>query len=132
VDALGSVLQSFAMQNSVDAWCGRRFATIVLGPSPTKCFSIRSSTEEAGAMSSGECRRFVEKEQFRPALPGHHNTTNSFVVAAASNLGFGRPASLQQGLRGRIMYDPAITNKETTLAYRNDFTERRDAVLQWP
>ena len=83
-------------------------------------------------MSSGECRRFVEKEQFCPALPGHHDTTNFFVVAAASDPGLGRPASLQQGPRGRVMNDAAVTDKEATLAYRDDFTERRDAVLQWP
>lgn len=80
-------------------------------------------------MAGCERRRFVDKEQLRPALPGHHNTTHILVVAAASDPSLGRPASLQQGPRGRVMNDPAITHEEATLIYRDDFAERRDAVL---
>src|SRR5580700_7792487 len=86
--------------------------------------------KEARSVAGGESDSLVEKEQLRPTLICHYLTASALVVAIAYEPGLGGPAFREQGFGQGIVDDTAIAGEQAALGDGNDFTERRNAILQ--
>src|SRR5215469_7530142 len=88
-----------------------------------------ATAQETGTMSGGKRRRFVEKEQLRPASRRHHRASDTFVVAPARNPGFRSPALPQKLLCRGVVDDAPVAGESASLGDSHDLPKRRDPVL---
>src|SRR5947207_9311831 len=123
MNTLGRALEALAVEDRVHLRCTRDRAAIALGPGMAEGLSFLPAAEEAGAMAGRQRRRFVEKEELGPAMPGHGLAVIVLVAELADQPALERPALLQERARCRIVDDAAIAHHHAPFRDSDDLAE---------
>jgi hypothetical protein len=130
MDALTTVVEPFAMQDAVNGSGGSvRFASRGC-PGFLEPLGSFPPAHKTRTMARREGDSLVEEEKLGPASAGHDCPADVLVFEATDEPRLAGPALAEQSLRHRIVDDATIAGEDTSLGYRDNFTEGRDAILK--
>jgi hypothetical protein len=130
MDAFTRPFEPLVMQNGIHRFGGRARAALRSRPGIAKSLDGLAPAVKAGTMTCRQRDGLIEKEQLRPASPGHDHPAAALVLAAADEPGLGGPASLQQGPCRGIVDDAAVAGERAALGDGDNLAEGCDAVLK--
>lgn len=121
---------SFAVQDRVDLGRLHRWSIACLCKSGRKCVCVVSTAFETGTVSGGEGGRLIKEKELRIGISRHHLASSAFEVQDARDPCFGRPTAARQSFVGKVHPPAAIAHERSARRSRDNFTGRRDAILQ--